>query len=260
MTLFNYKIPSIRSFKAFIVFIIVLSMANNIEHGAKLYLFLSDQEKNWIAYSVVIVVDLTVIAFVLKGKEKESRWFAWGLFVVNLLYWDILTVSYQLVVSLLMNNPDLFFDLLKKLIAMLLWSGVFAYSIHRFSLLLKEEIDNEAENLSAIEVLQDELKEAQLRISDKERDTEYIRGLLRDSNLKNRELSEELNTTKKALTDSTDQLHALKLEKEDLAQWKASKEAALKCKYCDHISENSHERAAHMKSCEKNPAQQKRKD
>lgn len=126
------------NFKYFLLLIIVLTMYNNLEHSANIYYQLI-QNNGYSAlynhiqsYLVVIVIDLSVIAFIVRARHRESKAFAWMLFVVNVLFFDVLGTSYKWLVEPQTAQKLTYFN---HLVGQLMFSGIFSYTIHRFSML-----------------------------------------------------------------------------------------------------------------------------
>jgi len=90
------------SLKVFMVIIILLTMFNNLEHSASVYLGISynaahaDWYNKFQSYMVVIVFDLAVIAFIIKAKNTESVVFAIMLFVINCLFFNVFQSLYSI--------------------------------------------------------------------------------------------------------------------------------------------------------------------
>jgi hypothetical protein len=145
--------------KLFMLAIILLTMYNNLEHSASVYLNISDHTGHSDAYNrfqsylVVIVFDLAVIAFILKSKNTESKVFAWVLFLINCLFFNVIQTGYQ-IIFLLYNIQS---DVLKQdqevvkmlitdvnaVIAKVVFAAIFSYCIHRFSHLWYDELKHE---------------------------------------------------------------------------------------------------------------------
>lgn len=124
----------------FLLIIITLTMFNNLEHGAELYYRITEPiyPKSWLpyihlqAYFVIIVIDLAVIGFIVNGKTKDSKAFAFLLFIINLIFWDVLTgISTT-------HYADL--PKISLLLAKIFFSAAFSYLIHKMSSLYFERV------------------------------------------------------------------------------------------------------------------------
>ncbi|HEY0029163.1 MAG TPA: hypothetical protein VGC65_00280 [Bacteroidia bacterium] len=124
----------------FLLIIIALTMFNNLEHGAELYYRITGPiyPDSWLpyihlqAYFVIIVIDLAVIGFIVNGKTKDSKAFAFLLFLINLLFWDVLTGISK---TSLWDLPNV-----SLLIAKIFFSAAFSYLIHKMSSLYFERV------------------------------------------------------------------------------------------------------------------------
>lgn len=122
----------------FLLFMIIMIMWNNLEHVADVYakitLYLYPEERHdYIrlqAYFVAIVFDFTVIAFIYHGQWKESLVFAFILFIVNIIFWDVYTEMHT-TYPYQYRQASLVF-------AKVLYSAVFSFLIHRSSTLYFE--------------------------------------------------------------------------------------------------------------------------
>lgn len=157
-----------RVYKIFLFIILVLTMYNNLDHSAHVYhdvaMPTSDQGAyGWLqAYLVVIVIDLSVIAFIIAGRHKESAIFAWILFFINLIFFDVLKAVYQ---SYIAQNPEEKIELFRRILAKVFFSGIFSYFIHRFSVLFYEH-RNEASFVLQLENVREDLKKRDREISE----------------------------------------------------------------------------------------------
>lgn len=154
----------------FLLIIISLTMFNNLEHGAELYYKITEPiyPGAWLpyihlqAYFVIIVIDLAVIGFIVNGKTKDSKAFAWLLFFINLIFWDVLTGISQT------HYKDV--QQISLLVAKIFFSAAFSYLIHKVSSLYFEKINGfssmeqlkaECEQMKALEMqLKAELKDS----------------------------------------------------------------------------------------------------
>jgi len=137
------------SLKVFMVIIILLTMFNNLEHSASVYLGISynaahaDWYNKFQSYMVVIVFDLAVIAFIIKAKNTESVVFAIMLFVINCLFFNVFQSLYSIFYQassipseLLKQDQEAVKSLIGEInavVAKILFAALFSYCIHRFS-------------------------------------------------------------------------------------------------------------------------------
>lgn len=126
------------------VVVIVFTMLNNLEHGAMLYFRLTDQgvlpeiAYKIIPYIVILTLDMAIFSFMLLGDHRTAKVFAWGMFVINLLYWDVFLTIYEILTPATVQDFTMSFT---KLLVSILFAGAFSYSIHAFSKSLKRSIN-----------------------------------------------------------------------------------------------------------------------
>jgi len=152
-------------FQVFLLVIVVLTMYNNLEHSASVYYQISynalfqDWYNHMQSYLVVIVIDLSVIAFILAAKERESVIFAWVLFVINCLFFNVIGSVDQL-----LKSADEFpVELVNHLLAKLIFSGIFSYSLHRFSSLWNLKGEDHAQVIEKLTRQCEQLREAVMK-------------------------------------------------------------------------------------------------
>ena len=118
----------------FILFVAILALLNNLEHSTHVYHNISKTNftsdwMNWVYCILVnLLIDLSVIAFVVNGRHKEAGIYAFLIFIINLLYYDGLEIF-----STQINNS----------IAYVTYSSMFTYSIYTFSKLYFERVNSQ---------------------------------------------------------------------------------------------------------------------
>jgi len=121
-------------------------MYNNLEHSAKVYYLISENSNypTWYnhlqSFLVVIVIDLSIIAFIITAKHKESIVFAWILFFINCIFFNIISTTYDI---FNFESKTSLLESLNRLFSKLIYSAIFSYSIHRFSYLWFESTHKE---------------------------------------------------------------------------------------------------------------------
>ncbi|WP_420582062.1 hypothetical protein [Reichenbachiella sp.] len=126
------------------VVVIIFTMLNNLEHGAMLYFRLTDQgvlpeiAYKIIPYIVILTLDMAIFSFMLLGDHRTAKVFAWGMFAINLLYWDVFMTIYEIFTP---EDVEAFTMSFTKLLVSILFAGAFSYSIHAFSKSLKKSIN-----------------------------------------------------------------------------------------------------------------------
>lgn len=129
--------------RSFALLCMVLVMLNNLEASAFVYLRISHNPLpyEWmnvaLAILVVLIIDLSIISFIVHDRKAEAGIFAFAVFMLNILYYDGLSLFSANAVAIS---------------AQLIYSGMFAYSIHAFSKLWssKLEVDTEVDNTSLL--------------------------------------------------------------------------------------------------------------
>ena len=231
------------SLKVFMVIIILLTMFNNLEHSASVYLGISynaahsDWYNKFQSYMVVIVFDLAVIAFIIKAKNTESIVFAVMLFVINCLFFNVFQSLYSIFYKassipseLLKQDQEAVKSLIGEInavVAKILFAALFSYCIHRFShlwydqrkdeVLLQVEVekkrlvfDLQTENQRVIDELEKELVHEQKRYQNLELD---IKGLKMDFERKVQELQQVKEQLKVAELDKIEMMSKLSRKK-----------------------------------------------
>ena len=143
----------------FLLIVIFLSLLNNVDHAAYIYLKISRENfeseilnQVWAAF-VVIVIELSIITFVIHDRKIEAGIYALSIFGINILYYDGLKFIDHLWIC--RSSATLF-------------SLMFAYSIYVFSDLYFK-VQNESSPIDHLEVtrLQNLLDEANRKLSRK---------------------------------------------------------------------------------------------
>lgn len=130
-----------------VIVLIVLIMGNNITHSASLYQMLSG-ENYWKALFAMFILDAAVIVSALYargvGDQRLSALFAWLLFLCNFFFWGGLQDVYFFKTTL--ADPKL----MTLFITKIMFSGVFAFTIHHFSYLYRD-LRNQEQQTSKLE-------------------------------------------------------------------------------------------------------------
>lgn len=177
----------------FLLIIIALTMFNNLEHGAELYYRITEPiyPESWLpyihlqAYFVIIVIDLAVIAFIVNGKTKDSKAFAFLLFIINLIFWDVLT---GISTTHIADVPKI-----SLLLAKIFFSAAFSYLIHKMSSLYFERVVgySSLEHLKAVH--EQTLADQKQQIAEMEQaKADLVRYKEQNSELEQKELSRSM--------------------------------------------------------------------
>lgn len=192
----------------FLLIIIALTMFNNLEHGAELYYKITQSiyPVAWQpyihiqAYFVIIVIDLAVIGFIVNGKTNDSKAFAWLLFIINCIFWNVLTE----IANVSINDVER----ISLLLAKIFFSAAFSYLIHKVSTLYFEKINgfSNLEQLKAeLEQTQAERKQLEAVIYNYEEVNEQLKADNEQSIIDIKKVDEEReNFKEKALSFSAD--------------------------------------------------------
>jgi hypothetical protein len=223
--------------KSFILIIVMVTMLNNLAHNANVYYDLVAGIKKFTevdltsllhAYAVVVVMDISILAFITNKEDKAAIVFAWILFIVNMIYWEAIKDLYKFDI----NDPKKVSVLLSKLI----WSGVFSYAIHKFSTLYVKMMNEEAGEISGaseLEVLKNENSSLKLAY------TEAV-------------AAQKLSAADLEKSEANLQLVAAHIK--DYEALKLQLEAENTCEHCGEIFKNRFAKNGHQNKCEKKPA------
>ncbi len=192
-----------KAFQLFLLLIIVLTMYNNLEHSAKVYYLISANSDYpaWYnhlqSFLVVIVIDLSIIAFIITAKHKESIVFAWILFFINCIFFNIISTTFNIFnytskTSMLVS--------LNQLFSKLIYSSIFSYSIHRFSYLWFESTHKEyKESSTEQDNLNEKLDIRNKEFSQLEADNRNLLEKINNNHVTFKSIKEDLNITKAEL-------------------------------------------------------------
>ena len=115
----------ILSIDNFILLVILLVMVNNVEHCAFVHYQVARRvfDMVWMnkahSVAVVIIIELSIVVFVVKGDHKAALFFTMMLFVLSMLYYDFRTFWI---------NAEY-----EKILAAVTYSTMFTASIYIFS-------------------------------------------------------------------------------------------------------------------------------
>lgn len=133
--------------KPLIISIIVIALLNNLVHNAMVHQSInpaSEQGGLHLLHSfvVVLVIDASILAFVINGQHRAALAFALILFFLNFMYWNGLEDVYHLD----LNSSRSVGGVLLKLV----FAGAFSYALHKFSTMYatikqQEAIDKQTE-------------------------------------------------------------------------------------------------------------------
>ena len=181
---------------ALLILILLLTMFNNLEHIAQVYhLQVEGTSHNslyeWIeSYSVVITFDLLVIALIIAGKVTESVTVAWLIFALNLIFFNGIGKGYDVYATF--GTPHVFILALNAFVSTVIFSGLFAWSIHKLPILFKERLANNKEReFYELELKNENSKLIQQRaenlalIAENKAHEEHIKALERELNTEN---------------------------------------------------------------------------
>lgn len=150
-----------------VIVLIVLIMGNNITHSASLYQMLSG-ENYWKALFAMFILDAAVIVSALYargvGDQRLSALFAWLLFLCNFFFWGGLQDVYFFENT--MSDPKI----MTLFVTKIMFSGVFAFTIHHFSYLYRD-LSNQEQQTSKIE---QELSKIEQGMSESKQRTQQV--------------------------------------------------------------------------------------
>jgi hypothetical protein len=206
-----------------VLFIVIASLAllNNLKHSTVVYHSISGNEfEDWFDQiydiSVNIVVDLSVFAFVLKGRHIEAGVYAFFILMINILYY-----------SQICQWMD---ELTAKRIAAIVYSLMFTYSIFIFSYLISIKLKGN-DLMQKLNALLHEFKAKLL-------EAEASIKLLNEKLMK-------LSSEKASIEASYNQVQA---ELKDLRLFKENRLKDLTCE-CGFVAPNDYGLSGHRKGC-----------
>ncbi len=219
-----------KAFQIFLLLIIVLTMYNNLEHSAKVYYLISanpgypDWYNHLQSFLVVIVIDLSIIAFIITAKHKESIVFAWILFLVNCIFFDVIGSIYE--IFSYKSHAGLI-ESLNRLLSKLIYSAIFSYSIHRFSYLWYESTQTE-DLKERVLYFETELNSACRELSNMDEELNLTKQALESAEKKIKSISKELSLALSDLNMTNEKLclSEIELVKEKLKHAKGEKAKA----------------------------------
>lgn len=144
----NKLIPFLRT-RSFIFICVVLTMLSNLQHIASVYYsanaaVLGVAWFDWaLAYTVVLVVDLSVLAFVFAGRHREAKAYAWAVFCLNLIYYSAVPVQAETAIRWW-----------PQMLARVVFAGMFTYSVYIFSKMISEQQEEQTRSQAAALVQQ----------------------------------------------------------------------------------------------------------
>lgn len=223
--------------KPILIAVIVLVMINNVEHLAFVHYTLAQHVFpvlgfDWMnkLHSVIVVVifEIVVITFVIKGEHTFAGLFTCCIFILSLVYYDV---------------PELitkgqYIDVLSATT----YSLIFTISIYMFSRMLADEFKVD-ERIINLETLVNDLRSnLQQSVSKCDETT----AMLNDTKT-------ELDHTQNELKEKLSELHHITKTANQLRSDADKVLEKLKCPYCGVQNESEGQLRAHKGHCQHNP-------
>ncbi len=226
----RFEMNNSKTFQLFLLLIIVLTMYNNLEHSAKVYYQISantsypDWYNHLQSFLVVIVIDLSIIAFIISTRHQESIVFAWVLFLVNCIFFDVAGSMYDILNG--KSHVELITSF-NRLLSKMIYSAIFSYSIHRFSYLWYESTQTE-DLKERVKYFETKFNLACKELSNVDQELNEAKQALESAENKIKSISQELSIKINDLNISNDKLYLSEMElvKEKLKHAKGEKAKA----------------------------------
>lgn len=210
--------------------IIALVMLNNVEHLAFVHqmiarkLFGTAELNWWHSVASVCVVELAIMVFVVRGEDAFAAMFAFMLFALSLIYYPI--CEYW-------NNGEY-----GKLLASILYSGMFTISIYYFSRMAANRQQADAE-----------LEQYKTKYFEAERMRHETIEKLSTAAKNYSSAQAKLQQVEAELQQKTKELHQLNAELLQLKKMELEVAAACTCKKCGSKFQKEASRRSHEGRC-----------
>ncbi|MDR6240954.1 hypothetical protein [Aureibacter tunicatorum] len=234
--------------KHYLLIIIGLVMINNIEHLAYVHHDISRKlfghEGSMIhSIIVVVIIELSIMAFVINGKKTFALFFTIALFVLSMLYYDLRAFIAH-------GNWE-------QLISSTVYSTLFTIAIYMFSDMYNEKANDDSPNGDSeqnnlIQVQRD-LNESELQLNEHKERNEELETMLEESGKSLKVLTLNSGISQKALSLAQSELDALHLEIKDLQKISNAWMELCTCKHCGKLFDNPNANRVHQGRCAKNP-------
>lgn len=217
----------------FVMLVIAFVMANNIEHISYVHFSLAKQvfPDLWMnklhSVVVVIIIEVSIMVFVIKGLQKWALLFTISIFVLSLDYYEIFTEIQSV----------------RWYISSFVFSLIYTVSIYIFSEMfaeLSKENKQSSDISTRIKKLLEKEKEVETSILEKEKIEVRVTDELAS-------LSNDLEEGRVSLAKETERAELLLKEKAEIEQ-------ELTCEHCgDYKATNFRQLNAHKGKCFNNP-------
>ncbi|MFY0689172.1 MAG: hypothetical protein JXQ90_18525 [Cyclobacteriaceae bacterium] len=226
-------------------------MINNLEHSADLYKKISEDVNDYQAYSVVIIFDLIIVALIAIGDSKAII-FAFSVFLINQLAWDGLIVFYSIFKGAtyhLTSATKSYLELIQRGVTMLIYGGTFAFTVHHFSYLFKQQLLRQKKLNKIVMKLRSALAELSAENAKLSADNRSMKsklavqvGIASEGELK-------LIAAEKELSERYADIKNMSAELEELRSFKSAKLAELTC-ICGKEFDDIGAMFGHQRKCE----------
>ncbi|MDW3191893.1 MAG: hypothetical protein R8G66_06000 [Cytophagales bacterium] len=251
--IFNFLINHIWTYRSFLLIIIIGAMVNNLEHSADLYMKISTKVTELQAYAVVIIFDLIVIALIAVGDSKAFL-FAISIFLINELAWDGVNIFYQIVrkasdIEYSIDEPTkVYLTLIERGVTMLIYGSTFAFTVHHFSLLFKQQISKHTKLNRLLADLRNRLAEASATSDDLSRRQAESLEALAELAKKNDEYQQNEKEKLQQLENLRQQVKNLSAKNEELNNYRLAIEQELTC-ICGQRFDTLSQKFGHQRKC-----------
>jgi len=236
----------------FTLLVIVMVMINNIEHISFVHYSFAQHVFPQLPYDwlnklhsaiVVVIIELSIIVFVIKGKKIWAGLFTFSIFILSIVYYDVID-GYELMTT-------------QEKVSTILLSLIYTISIYIFSDMFSENINKD----SLISELDRTISEKEQTISEKDQELKTIRNSKTDLertksklglDIMNREA--DMSDKKQELSEIENRMSELKLQRSEFEKEQSKVREELTCPYCKKYKATTiNQLNAHKGSCDKKP-------
>ena len=234
----------IRNTDNFIVLVIILVMLNNIEHLAYVHhqiarqAFPTIQLNWWHSIFVVIIIELSIIVLVRKGKNTFAGAYTFMLFVLSLIYYPLPQYWQNAQYGLF--------------IAAIVYSLMFTISIYYFAIMAAEKSSENSLLMNKVRQLDSaasELKQVRAKLEQSEASLKQIDADCKNYKFERAAFESQLQQGGKQVGKLLNELKQVNDELQQLKIYKRQIEAACTCDKCGQQFESEASKRSHAGRC-----------
>lgn len=230
---------------AVLIGVMIVAMGNNLLHASSLYFLMRHTKlvelntiSNWYSFEwihailVVLMIDVSVLLFMKHGNKTAASISALGIFIINILFLDVLADCYELSEYISHDSHRV-----AKLCSKILFSAFFSYTIHEFSKIVLRLQQKQQQQGSDIERIESEYNKAIKEIVS-----------LAEALSEKKILCQNLTKQNKHLLDEMENWHRHESEIQSETNPHQSAQSEYKCE-CERIFSNQNALNAHKAHC-----------